>query len=506
MVTGGGNVGIGTSTPATKLDVVGDLRVSGNTYASYTSFTPSGSGLKWIRIPYNSQNAGGLPIHFYVTRSIFDNASTPYGGPTLEVKGFGREWHSGQQYLIGYYGYHGVAGAEITHAAVRDNASGGYYIYLRVTGGVTYKVYTAADSTPLGVPEDNATGAPTAADIYALATGINIIGDTAPNLYVAGNVGIGNPSPAYKLDVNGTAQLGQTRLSNSDLYFTNTAHTFSGIGETSGYAAIENASDYNALMILGRSGSTYAGYSRRVVRLWDYLEVNGSLTALGNITNGGFDFMLGNSDQVNRGNSGSSRALVKDGSATLVVNYANDFGGGVRVDSDLAFKDSGDGLIYKDTASGSSINDWRLVRRWRASDGTAGWTCSGATLGTATWYGGTTLIDTAGTDGFKHGSTLYKDFSVPTSPTHSEVKVIARIGTAGSWDWNDRVILQVGDSSEYERGHGILAFGEGSGDGTYTGTAECYSSASPVRVTFYFVGVDTADEYYGVQYVEIWVR
>ena len=71
-----------------------------------------------------------------------------------------------------------------------------------------------------------------------------------------------------------------------------------------------------------------------------YLEsptttASGSFSAVGNITNGGFDFILGNSDQSNRGNSGSSRALVKDSSATLVLNYDGDFTGGVRVGSNL---------------------------------------------------------------------------------------------------------------------------------------------------------------------------
>ena len=58
-----------------------------------------------------------------------------------------------------------------------------------------------------------------------------------------------------------------------------------------------------------------------------------SLTSNGGITNGGFDFVLGNTDQSARGNSGNSRALVKDAGSTLVLNYGGDFTGGVRVDS-----------------------------------------------------------------------------------------------------------------------------------------------------------------------------
>ncbi len=199
-----GSIGIGTTSPAAKLDVVGDLKVSGNAYARYTSLKTGGtygSGARWIRIPYDLQNSGGLPLHLFVTRSIFDDSNTPYGGPSLEIKAFGREWHAGQQYMIANYAYHGDTGAEITHAAILDNASGGYFIYLRVQSGVTYKFYTAIDSGKLGAPQDNATGAPSAVDAYALTTGMNITGDTSPNLYVAGKIGIGATAPAAILSI-----------------------------------------------------------------------------------------------------------------------------------------------------------------------------------------------------------------------------------------------------------------------------------------------------------------
>jgi hypothetical protein len=67
---------------------------------------------------------------------------------------------------------------------------------------------------------------------------------------------------------------GSLYAGNSDIYFTKTDHNHTGIGNTAGYAAIENAANYNALMILGR---TTGGTPNRVVKLWDYLEVNGTL-------------------------------------------------------------------------------------------------------------------------------------------------------------------------------------------------------------------------------------
>lgn len=72
---------------------------------------------------------------------------------------------------------------------------------------------------------------------------------------------------------------GALRADNSDLYFTDTTHNHTGIGNAPGFAAIENASNYGALMILGRSGTSKGRY----VRLWDYLQVIGSMDITGNL-------------------------------------------------------------------------------------------------------------------------------------------------------------------------------------------------------------------------------
>jgi hypothetical protein len=107
----------------------------------------------------------------------------------------------------------------------------------------------------------------------------------APLLFMGDYVGIGTADPTAKLDVAGAIKAG-----NSDLYFSKTDHTHTGFGNASGHAAIENAQDYNALMILGRATD-----SGRRVRLWDYLEVNGPLEVTGHLrANGSIE--AGNSD------------------------------------------------------------------------------------------------------------------------------------------------------------------------------------------------------------------
>jgi hypothetical protein len=72
---------------------------------------------------------------------------------------------------------------------------------------------------------------------------------------------------------------GDIRAGNSDIYFTKTDHNHTAIGNTAGYAAIENAANYGALMILGRAGTAVGRY----VRLWDYLQVNGGMDVTGNV-------------------------------------------------------------------------------------------------------------------------------------------------------------------------------------------------------------------------------
>jgi hypothetical protein len=64
-------------------------------------------------------------------------------------------------------------------------------------------------------------------------------------------------------------------------------------------------------------------------------QVSGNLETDSNLIAGGFDFVLGNTDQSSRGNTGGSRALVKMDGAKLVINFLNDFTGGTEVQSDL---------------------------------------------------------------------------------------------------------------------------------------------------------------------------
>lgn len=101
-----------------------------------------------------------------------------------------------------------------------------------------------------------------------------------------------------------------------------------------------------------------------VIRTTGGQTITGSFSATSNITNGGFDFILGNSDQIARGNSGASRALTKDTGSTLVLNYAGDFTGGVRIDSGVyapIYYDINNSGYYLDASSTSVLNSINLL-------------------------------------------------------------------------------------------------------------------------------------------------
>ena len=99
------------------------------------------------------------------------------------------------------------------------------------------------------------------------AGGLTVNGDSVAQT-VAGKFK-GNVEAAGKVKAGLAIEAG-----NSDIYFTKTDHPFTAAGDTSGNAAIENSSNYNSLMILGRQTT-----SGRRVRMWDKVGIGGNTTS-----------------------------------------------------------------------------------------------------------------------------------------------------------------------------------------------------------------------------------
>jgi hypothetical protein len=114
-----------------------------------------------------------------------------------------------------------------------------------------------------------------------LASVVYYEGEATNRLTIGRDMGWG---PISSVVVGGALHAGS-----SDLYFTKTNHNHTGFGNTAGYAAIENSTQpYDALMILGRADAPKPGQPTgakcRVVKLWDFLDVNGDMRVTGTIT------------------------------------------------------------------------------------------------------------------------------------------------------------------------------------------------------------------------------
>lgn len=95
------------------------------------------------------------------------------------------------------------------------------------------------------------------------------------------------------VEKDGVTVNGSVTAGGSDIYFTQTNHNHTGIGNAPGCAAIENGANYGALMILGRNVAAGGGV-HRVVKVWDQLDVNGPLDTKGDMAIHGKHAFRGN--------------------------------------------------------------------------------------------------------------------------------------------------------------------------------------------------------------------
>lgn len=171
-------------------------------YGLDTTFVAPGSRgtYVWVRAPMGGFNDGGDIVKFTISRSIFSDGSNPYGGPSADITAFSREWHSGQEFCTIVYGEHGsgsgTGGYYISHAGPRDLAGSGYWFYMRLEGGITYKVRRAVSSGYIG----NFSATTDPGSVPAINNwGLNILssGSGSPSIYSQNNITASGNVTAY---------------------------------------------------------------------------------------------------------------------------------------------------------------------------------------------------------------------------------------------------------------------------------------------------------------------
>ena len=178
-----GNVGVGTASPAFKLDVAGSVRTSiGNSFYSYTEDygvgTPDSSGLQIFTGAGDTIRFGRRSLGTFTERMRLDNVGNLGIGTTSPIARLD------------------VVGAADTYARINDG-----------TVNLVLQSYTTGSSAIVGTTSNHA---------------LTLWSNAAERMRItaAGNVGIGTNSPATLLDVNGVTTFRGSTNQTSGAHFT----------------------------------------------------------------------------------------------------------------------------------------------------------------------------------------------------------------------------------------------------------------------------------------------
>jgi hypothetical protein len=175
-IEGGGNIGIGSTSPSQKLDVVGIIKASGNSNSlMFDNRSAAGNTWEW----YSQGSVGSSFAGLYKS---YNTAGTVLAVTDTGLVGIGTTNPAGQ-----LSGTIGLSIVNATNAAL--GLSNGTNHWLNYLSGTTYRIWNNSVSEVV-------------------------------TILLNGNVGIGTTSPGYKLDVSGNGRFTSTLIAESNIDLT----------------------------------------------------------------------------------------------------------------------------------------------------------------------------------------------------------------------------------------------------------------------------------------------